>query len=203
MRQHPDDLKKTEAEVETEVKAEVEAQTENKPASYEVGYGRPPVASRFGQGRPLNRRGRPRGASNRLAGLREERLKAIVLEEAYRNVTVNDGQRKVTLPMAKAIIRALALSAAKGQPQALRLFTLLLTTVEQQNNKLHDNFVDAAITYKTEWEEELRRRERLKLEGLPEPMPHPDHVIIDRLAGTVRIVGSVEEEREAENSPKT
>jgi hypothetical protein len=49
---------------------------------YEVGYGKPPVATRFEHGRSGNPRGRPRGARNSLPALKEEQLKTIILEEA-------------------------------------------------------------------------------------------------------------------------
>jgi predicted P-loop ATPase len=49
---------------------------------YEVGYGKPPVATRFEPGRSGNPGGRPRGARNKLPALKGEQLKTIILEEA-------------------------------------------------------------------------------------------------------------------------
>ncbi len=75
--------------------------------NYQVGYGKPPVHSRFPRGRSGNPRGRPKGARNRdtIPGLREEKLKTLILEEAYRPVTVNDPGGKLTIPMAQALAR--------------------------------------------------------------------------------------------------
>ena len=56
-----------------------------------------------------------------------ERLKDIVLEEAYRMIGVRDGGREVKVPMAQAVIRALAVNAVKGHQRAQRLFTELLS----------------------------------------------------------------------------
>ena len=69
-----------------------------------------------------------------------------------------------------------------------RLLIKLVATVEQQNQYLHREFVDAMIDYKYKWESELARRQRLGL-NLPEPVPHPDHIEIDMIAGTARLNG--------------
>lgn len=89
---------------------------------YEVGYARPPVATRFKPGQSGNPGGRPKGAKNRLPAFHEERMKQIILDEAYRTITVRDGDRNVSVPMAQAIIRSLAVNAAKGQHRAQSLF---------------------------------------------------------------------------------
>jgi hypothetical protein len=64
-----------------------------------VGYGRPPKATRFRKGESGNPRGRPKGSKNKHPALNEERMKAILLQEAYRTITVRDGEKKVTVPM--------------------------------------------------------------------------------------------------------
>ena len=162
-------------------------------AAYEVGYGKPPEHSRFRPGQSGNPKGRPRGAKNRRPALHEERMKEIILDEAYRTIRVNDSARRITVPMAQAIIRSLAVNAAKGNQRAQRLFTELLYTTERENKRLHDEWLDTAIEYKVQWERELERRERLGIEG-SEPLPHPDHVVLDMNTGTVRITGPATKE---------
>jgi hypothetical protein len=158
-------------------------------AAYAVGYGKPPVSGRFQKGRSGNPRGRPRGSKNKKPALNEERLKDIVLKEAYRTIKVRDGDRNVSLPMAQAIMRALAVNAAKGQHRAQRLFSEMLTRTESQNKALADEWLETAINYKIDWEQELHRRERLNITNLPPPLPHPDQVKIDMQRGTARIQG--------------
>ena len=165
---------------------------------YEVGYAKPPDASRFKPGQSGNPRGRPKGAKNKRPALNEERMKDIVLDEAYRTITVRDGDRTVTVPMAQAIIRSLAVNAAKGQHRAQRLFAELLSSVESSNKQLNDDYLNAAMDYKIEWERELDRRDRLGITDLPDPMPHPDHVVIDMRGGEVRIMGPMTRAEKAE-----
>lgn len=151
-------------------------------AGHEAGRSKPPAATRFVKGRSGNPRGRPKGARNKLPAMNEERLKTIVLAEAYRTIRVNDGDRQITIPMAQAIIRSIAVAAAKGQLRAQALFTTLLAAVERERKELNDKWLDGMIEYKHIWAKELERRKMLGLE-LPDPALHPDQVVIDLING--------------------
>ncbi len=179
-------------------KQENKLPTQRPDATYEVGYGKPPATTRFKPGTSGNPRGRPKGAKNRLPKLNEERLKTIILQEAYRDITVRDGARNVTLPMAQAVMRSLAVNAAKGQHRAQRLFAEMLSTTERQNKQLADEWLSTAMSYKIEWDEELDRRKRLGITDLPDPVPHPDHVKIDMNTDEARVEGPWTKEEKAE-----
>ena len=142
-------------------------------------------------------RGRPKGAKSSKPALPEERLKAMVLKEAYRTITVRDGNGTVTLPMAQAIIRALNVGAAKGQFRAQRLFTEMLTVIEREKKAEYDKFFKMAMDYKIAWEDELKRREQLGITDAPQSLPHPDHIELNLQAGTARIVGPLTKEEKA------
>jgi hypothetical protein len=104
-------------------------------AGYDVGYGKPPKATRFQPGTSGNPRGRPRGSRNRSPSASSmQRMQAIVLKEAYRLVTVRDGDRPVEVPLFQAM-RSLAVNAAKGQPRALALLVGLVDRIEGEGRR--------------------------------------------------------------------
>ncbi|MBZ0218155.1 MAG: DUF5681 domain-containing protein [Fimbriimonadaceae bacterium] len=164
---------------------------------YDVGYGKPPTETRFKSGVSGNPKGRPKGARNKRPALNKERLKEIVLDEAYRTITVRDGDNNLTVPMAQAIIRSLAVNAAKGNHRAQRLFTELLSTTERDNFRLHNEYLETAISYKVDGERELERCKKLGIDP-PKMLPHPDHIKINMKTGEVLIQGPMTKEEKVE-----
>jgi Family of unknown function (DUF5681) len=172
---------------------------EQKTASYEVGYCKPPTATRFRKGQSGNPCGLAKGVKNKVPPMNEERMKTILLEEAYRVIKVRDGSREVAIPVIKAVVRSMALTAAKGHARSQLMFTSLLQATENERWARHDEWLKTAIEYKTNWEETLERRKRLGLTG-PEPFPHPDDIIIDTFTGEVTIKGPLtKEQKEAQD----
>ena len=167
-------------------------------ADYEVGYGKPPKHSRFRPGESGNPKGRPKGSKNKAQSPLAERMKDIIIDEAYRGISVRDGDRTVTVPMAQAVIRSMSLKAAKGDHRSQRLLAELLASTESANKLLHEEWFKTALEYKVDWTEELERRKRFGITDLPPPLPHPDHIKLDPRNGTVRIVGPMTEEEKAD-----
>lgn len=166
--------------------------------NYEVGYGKPPAKHRFCKGQSGNPRGRPKGAKNKVqtrSGLSfgDQPANQMLLEEAYRIVTVREGDQLIQLPAIKAVFRAMGVSAMKGNRLAQATMAELVREIEEEDRKLMVEYFDIACQYKSGWEEAI---ERAKLHGtpIPEPIPHPDDVIIDVRRGDVHYAGPMTKE---------
>src|SRR3990172_3762040 len=88
-----------------------------KAATYQVGYGKPPVSRRFQPGRSGNPRGRPKGTKN---------LKTDLVEELAERVQVIENGRRITLSKQRLVVKALTAKAVKGDTKAASILISLL-----------------------------------------------------------------------------
>jgi Family of unknown function (DUF5681) len=95
------------------------------PDTYKVGYGRPPTETRFRKGVSGNPGGRP-------LGMTTGRAKRLALQEAYRPITVREGDEVRIFPTIQAVMRQQARSAAKGNGPAQRHFIDRVQAIEQE-----------------------------------------------------------------------
>jgi hypothetical protein len=123
-------------------------------------------------------------------------MKDMVLKEAFRPVRVREGERTVTLPAIQASLRSHFMSAARGDRKAFSTTMSLVSAILKENDELQLQHFAAALDYKNGMEMELARRKR---EGImaPDPIPHPDDIILDPRTGEVTIKGPLTENERA------
>jgi uncharacterized protein DUF5681 len=90
---------------------------------YEVGYGKPPAATRFQKGQSGNPKGRPKGVKNLSTMLDEELEQRVVVKE-------NGRQKKIT--KRRATMKQLVNRAASGEHRALQL---LINYLEEREKR--------------------------------------------------------------------
>jgi Family of unknown function (DUF5681) len=97
----------------------------NTPAqtSNPVGYGKPPVHSRFRKGQSGNPTGKRRHGG-------AERAEALIWKEAYRLLTVREGNAVKKMPALQAVIRSQIAAAAKGNVTAQRALVKVVQDIE-------------------------------------------------------------------------
>jgi hypothetical protein len=100
---------------------------DKKPAAdeHQVGYGKPPVHTRFRKDQSGNPGGRPRGMT---AG----RAAAVALKEAYRLVNVTEGDKVLALLAIQAVLRSQVALAAKGNGPAQRALFETVQAIERE-----------------------------------------------------------------------
>lgn len=73
------------------------------------------------------------------------------------------------------------------------MFTELLSSTEQANKAIYNEYLQTMIEYKTDWE---RNREYRKAHRViaPDPIPHPDDIVIDMKTGEALVFGPMTKE---------
>src|SRR3977135_3114470 len=167
-------------------------------------YRNPPIEHRFRKGVSGNIKGRPRKkracVSNKVGGKPgigfEDPIKSLAIEEAYRIITIREGDRVERIPVIKAILRKVAVAAANGNTRAQQTYLNLLIGAEADRRMATMELFATAVEYKQDCSRVLAACARSGA-TVPEPVPHPDDVIIDFETGEVRFDGPIDEEQKA------
>ena len=167
-------------------------------ADGKVGYRKPPAEHRFVKGKSGNPSGRPKKPKAPIQARHQTRsldfgaqpANALLMEEAYRPVTIREGERVIELPAIQAVFRAMGVAAMKGNRFAQRTIAQLVQTVEEQDRQTRAEILQTAIEYKINWEGaiDLARKHGV---AEPEPLPHPDDIVVDLRNAAVHYNGPI------------
>ena len=86
--------------------------------NYEVGWGKPPISTRFRKGQSGNPKGRPRGTKN---------LKTDLMEELQETIIVREGDRTVRMSKQRAMIKTVTNKSLKGDARAIITLIRMIT----------------------------------------------------------------------------
>lgn len=87
-----------------------------------IGYGRPPMHTRWKKGKSGNPKGRPRGRKNQAT---------MFIEIIHRKVRVNENGKVRSITLLEAIITTLCANAVKGDKKAIELILKLQPEMER------------------------------------------------------------------------
>lgn len=157
-----------------------------------VGYGRPPAEHRFRKGVSGNPRGRPRKRLPAQDGLGSHDVNGVILQEAYRTVSVREGDKTVDLTVIEAAVRALGLSAIKGNRLAQVAFAEMVDRAASKRVAERTEAIDHAREHIAWCKEEFARCDA-RGEPRPSLLPHPDDIFLNVSTGLLHIIGPKDE----------
>jgi Family of unknown function (DUF5681) len=161
-------------------------------------YRVPPAEFRFKKGASGNLKGRPPKeralVTTKFGGQPgigfESRIKAIAIEEAYRLISIPDGKRVERIPLIQAILRKIGVNAANGNSRAQKTILNLVLGAEAERSAAAAELLRVAVEGKEYWAGIFAEYDRRGIER-PDPVPHPDNVVINYKTGEVQIKGPV------------
>lgn len=159
-----------------------------------TGYGQPPKDGQFKKGQSGNPKGRPKTVKDEFS-LADQRTLNMILDVADRTVPVRENGEVKYMTMREVAVNALFNKGAKGDPRALAtVFALtqrgdIARALEiKKQNVFWQNYKDV----------ETARILQAKARGepTPQPLPHPDDIVIDHERGP-RFIGPMTAQEQA------
>ena len=160
------------------------------PGNYVVGYGKPPAQHRFQLGASGNPKGRPRKPKTAKPELNPayEPTIQMLLAEAYRPVSIREGDTQIELPAIQAVFRSMGVAAIKGNRHAAREFAGMVNTIEASKREQQFEYFKTMYEYRESWLHEFERCDRLGIPR-PRPAPHPDDITLNPVTCEVTVNG--------------
>lgn len=156
-----------------------------------TGYKDPPQEHRWKPGGPSpNPGGRPRKTRSQLGTSGSIDLADVIMHEVYRPIEIRENGKAEEMPMIQAIIRRLNVAGAQGNLAAAKTVLSFVQAIEQKRFDDKVALFDAMRAYKISWQETFAECDRAG-RPRPDPVPHPDDVIIDSRDGTVKFNGPI------------
>jgi Family of unknown function (DUF5681) len=121
--------------------------------SYEIGFRKPPVQTRFQKGKSGNPKGRPKGSKN---------FKTDLIEELQERISVREGERVKKITKQRALVKTVLAKGLKGDVRAAD------TVMKWRMSEHKDLSADAEETLTTDERELLAVLEQRVLSQKPQ-----------------------------------
>jgi Family of unknown function (DUF5681) len=155
-----------------------------------IGYGKPPAKYRFKKGRSGNPLGRPRKIAPPNLSSVPNLVDEFIVKEALRPIPIRDGNKVSEITVIEAVVRSMGLAAMKGDHRAQKAILGLIKPVQDQRLNERAALFKKVVDYKDHWRDEFAAYDQRGLKR-PEPVPHPDDIVLDNQTMGVRFNGPV------------
>jgi hypothetical protein len=165
--------------------------------AHPVGYKNPPAQHQFRKGVSGNPKGRPAKAQKaRLPGPAHAELDDILLKEALRPITLRENDQLIELPMIQAVLRSLGVAAVKGHHRSQLALAGMVKQVQAARYDERKVLFQEAMEYKEGWRRNFEDCDRRGVPR-PQPVPHPDEIVLDMKTMDVKFNGPVTDDDKA------